>query len=128
MPNSLMTAPKRAEFNAKALYFLFFAAFAGYVSFLNVFYEDIGLIGWQIGVLTSLPPLVSLLVSPIWGAIADATHKRRLIMTVGLVGNLCAVALISVTRSFHWLIVVIEGEKESVSRIKGLFDSRVAEG
>ena len=53
MPNSLMTAPKRAEFNAKALYFLFFAAFAGYVSFLNVFYEDIGLIG--IGARQALP-------------------------------------------------------------------------
>ncbi len=107
MQNSVATTQARAEFSAKALYFLFFAAFAGYVSFLAVFYEDIGLVGWQIGVLTSIPPLATLVVAPLWGAIADATHKRRLIMVVGLIGNLGAVALISVTRSFQWLVIVI---------------------
>jgi PPP family 3-phenylpropionic acid transporter len=65
---------------AKGYYFLFFGAIGCLAPFLNIFFQQKGLTGSQIGLLSSIPPLVALTANPIWGAIADRWQIHRLVL------------------------------------------------
>lgn len=66
----------------KVYFLLFYAAIGTITPFLNVYLEKNGLTGAQIGVISSLPPLISLLASPFWSAIADRWQIHRTILTL----------------------------------------------
>ncbi|MBX3012787.1 MAG: MFS transporter [Caldilineaceae bacterium] len=61
-------------------YLLFYSAVATITPFLNVYLEKNGLSGAQIGWISSIPPLVSLLAGPFWSAIADRWQIHRAVL------------------------------------------------
>jgi PPP family 3-phenylpropionic acid transporter len=63
-------------------YFFFFAAFSALLPYLVLYYNQLGLPGFQIGLLTSLGPLISLVGSPMLTGLADSFHRHRLILTL----------------------------------------------
>jgi len=67
-----------------SFYFLNYAAFASLLPFFVIFYKSLGFNGTQIGLLTGIPPLITLVGAPFGTGLADKTHRHKLIMSLGL--------------------------------------------
>ena len=66
------------------LNFLLFAAMAFVMPFLVLYYQSLGFSGAQIGMLTGLTPLVTMVSAPFWTGLADKTRRHRLIMSLAI--------------------------------------------
>ena len=89
-------------------YFLYFAALASLMPFLVLFYRDLGFTGAQIGLLTGVPPLVTLVASPFWTGVADARRWHRLVMGMGLlVAVLVMLVMQSLTQFLPVFLLII---------------------
>lgn len=67
-----------------SFYFLFYAAMASFMPFIVLFYQQLKFNGTQIGLLTGVPPLISLAAGPFLTGLADSTRRHNLIMGVGI--------------------------------------------
>jgi len=67
-----------------SFYFLWFAAFASLLPYFVLFYQSLGFNGAQIGLLTGIPPLISLVGAPFGTGLADRTRWHKLIMGLGI--------------------------------------------
>ncbi len=99
-PYSIQGAPAREPHSPMKklwpfiFYFLQFAAVAFLMPFLVLFYQERGFNGPQIGLLTGLSPLITLVGAPLWTAIADRTRQHRLVMSLTLLaGSLITFAI-----------------------------------
>jgi MFS transporter, PPP family, 3-phenylpropionic acid transporter len=71
---------------AGSLYFLFYYLCGGsYFPFLYVHFADLGLSGEQIGLLSALPPIVAVVLSPVVAGMADRNRIRVRLSQAGLV-------------------------------------------
>ncbi len=109
----------------RAIYFFFFAAIASLFPFLVIHYQELGLSGTQIGLLASLSPLVTIIATPLWGALADATQRYKQLLLVMMAGCLLMVFLLSQATQFFWLIVIIAGFAFFAGSVMPLIDSSV---
>lgn len=64
----------------KLFYFLVFAAFSGYLMFRNVYLEEIGMSGTQMGIVGLLYPLCTMVAQPVWGVLADWKQASKAIL------------------------------------------------
>ncbi|WP_416840046.1 MFS transporter [Haloferax sp. DFSO52] len=65
----------------QAIYFVYFAAFSGFVAYRNVFYQELGMDGVQMGILGSLLVASGVLAQPVWGVVADYTRSPSRVIT-----------------------------------------------
>jgi PPP family 3-phenylpropionic acid transporter len=65
-----------------SVYVLLYASGACLFPYFVLFYQSLGFSGAQIGVLTGLTPLVTLVAAPLWTNLADSTGRHRLLMSV----------------------------------------------
>ncbi len=70
---------KGGMFTLSAYYFVVFIAM-GFSTFASKYFAQIGLSGSQIGLLTSVPALVSMFFMPMWGALADRARYKKLVV------------------------------------------------
>lgn len=72
----------------KLYYFSFYAAIGALAPFFNIFLQQRGLSGTEIGLIGSLPPLISLAANPFWGTMADRwqIHQKVLALCVFVAG------------------------------------------
>jgi PPP family 3-phenylpropionic acid transporter len=71
-----------------------YAGFAFAWPFMVLYYQSLGLSGAQIGVLTGITPLITLLSTPFWTSLADASGRYRPVMSLTLiVAALCMFAI-----------------------------------
>ncbi len=68
-----------------SFYFLYYAAMSAFIPFIVLFYQGLHFNGTQIGLLTGIPPLITLIGAPFLAGIADAKRRHRLIMSLGIV-------------------------------------------
>lgn len=88
----------------KVYYLLYYAAIGTITPFLNVYLEKNGLNGAQIGWISSLPPLISLIANPFWSAFADRWQIHRTILTLlPLVAGL--ISLLFLTSVQFWPVL-----------------------
>lgn len=73
---------RRALWIARAYYFAFFASLGALFPLFTVYLAESGMSGVQIGLLSSLPPLIALASNPFWGAVADRWQANRLVLAV----------------------------------------------
>ena len=92
---------------APPLYFLYYAAAATLLPFLTIYYQDLGLTGTQIGLLASMPPLLSLMSAPVWGIVSDTMKQRKLSLLIAIGGAILLALALSVARGFFWLIPTV---------------------
>ena len=79
-------------------YLLYFAALSSLMPFLVLFYRELGFSGAPIGLLTGVPPLITLVASPLWTGVADAKNWHRWMMGFGLlVASLAMLVMQSLT-------------------------------
>ena len=69
----------------KSFYFFFFSALGSLFPYLAVFYKQLWLSAHETGLLIGIGPLIQLFVTPMWGVIADAYKKNKLIFIMSLV-------------------------------------------
>ena len=92
---------------APPLYFLYYAAAATLLPFLTIYYQDLGLTGTQIGLLASMPPLLSLVSAPVWGVVSDTMKQRKLSLLIAIGGAILLALALSAVRGFVWLIPTV---------------------
>ena len=93
-------------FKAKAIYFLFYAAWAALVPFLPIFYKSLGFPAAQIGLLLSIPPLMTLAGAPFWGGVADASRQHRRVL-LGVMGGAMLAAAVLSQMSAIWTLALM---------------------
>ena len=102
-------------------YFLYFSAFASLLPFFVLFYQGLGFSGAQIGLLTGVPPLITLIGAPFGTGLANSTQRHKLIMSVGLIAAIIIVLLLPLSRSFAIIFILIALFNIFISPI-GLFN------
>jgi len=91
----------------KVYYFFVYGAMASLVPYLVIYYQGLGLSGTQIGILTGIPTLMSLFSTPVWGGMADATSKKRLLLGAAILLSMAMVWVLSNTTVFLWIVLVV---------------------
>lgn len=109
----------------KAIYFFMFAAIATLFPYLVLHYKQLGLSGKQIGILTSLFPIVTVIAAPIWGGIADSTQRHKTLLILMLSGALTSVFFLSQSKTFFFILLLIVTFALSVASIGSIIDSSV---
>lgn len=106
-----------------SFYFLYFAALASFMPFIVLFYQELGFNGTQIGLLTGVPPLITLVAAPFWTGVADATQRHRLIMSLGIAVSILTVFLLHSLSAFVMIFIVILVFNIFLSPVPSLADS-----
>ncbi len=83
-----------------AFFFLQYAGYATMGPFLVLYYQDLGLSGAQIGLLTGITPLVTFICSPVWTRAADRTGRHRALMSVSLLAGIAALIVFPLVPGF----------------------------
>jgi len=98
-------ALRRALWIARLYYFGFYGALGSIIPFFNVYLQERGLSGPQIGLMASVPPLIALAANPVWGAIADRWQAYRQVLVICALGaGLSSLAFIWVDQFVSILI------------------------
>jgi len=90
-----------------SFYFLYYAAMAYFAPFIVLYYQEIRFNGPQIALLTGIPPLITLFAAPFWTNIADATHRHRLVMSLGISITIFSVLLLQYLDTFALIFLVV---------------------
>lgn len=109
----------------KAIYFFIFAAIAAFFPYLVLHYKQLGLSGKQIGILTSLFPIITVIASPIWGGIADRTQAHKTLLILMISGAITSVFLLSQVSSFWLILALVTTFAASVASIGSIIDTSV---
>jgi PPP family 3-phenylpropionic acid transporter len=104
-------------------YFLYFASFASLMPFFVLFYQGLGFSGAQIGLLTGVPPLVTLIASPFWTGLADARHWHKLVMGLCIVMTVLVIFFLPSLTSFLPVFITIILFNMFISPVPSLADS-----
>jgi len=90
-----------------SLSFLIFAGAAFIMPFMVLYYQSLGFDGLQIGLLVGLTPLITLIISPLWTGLADATHRHRLLMSISLLVGAGAIFILPFFSTYIPVVVLI---------------------
>lgn len=90
-----------------SFYFLFFAAIASIAPYIVLYYRSLQFNGAQIGLLSGVPPLITLVFAPLLTGVADSTQKHRLIMGVGIAAFFMVAAILPSLTNFALVFVMI---------------------
>lgn len=90
-----------------SFYFLYFAALACLAPFLVLFYQELGLSGTQIGILTGIAPLITLVGGPFWSGVADTNHRHKWVMSIGLGAAVLTGLVFPLLKSMGAVLLVI---------------------
>jgi len=112
---------------ARSLYFCYYLALGAFYPFLNLYYKQIGLSGLQIGLLASIPALMSPVAAPLWGGLSDRFGIHRHLLTLALVATLVAGFSYSFTSLFILLFLISLVYAFFGSAISPLMDSAALE-
>ena len=115
----------RALLPPKALFFCFYAAMASLIPFMALYYRQVGLSGGQIGLLSAIGPLMSLIAAPAWGALADRTRRHQLLLSLAIAGAMVVMFLVSQVGSLALLALLVTAYAWFSAPIMPLVDSSV---
>lgn len=87
-------------------YFLFFGALSCLWPYMALYYRGIGLSGAEVGMLTGLTPLVTMLGGPFWTGLADSTRRHKAVMSFAILGSVALVTTLLYFRAF-WLLLAL---------------------
>jgi predicted MFS family arabinose efflux permease len=84
----------------RAVYFLYYAAYGIFITYINLYYQSIGLSGTQIGLINTLAPLVGIFSGTLWGMVNDRFGRIRLLLLVTCTGTILSVLGLSRAQTF----------------------------
>lgn len=104
-------------------YFLYYAAFASLLPYFVLFYQSLGFSGAQIGLLTGVPPLITLFGAPFGTGLADRTQRHKLLMGLGLGMAITVMLILPQVSSFVVVFLLIIAFNFFMSPVGSLTDS-----
>jgi PPP family 3-phenylpropionic acid transporter len=107
----------------KLFYFCWFAAAAAFIPFSSLYFRASGLDVAQIGILSALPGLLTIVAAPLWGLVADALRIHRLLLPLSIAGTLVPVLLISQVSGFGPLAALVVVQSLFTAPVIPLSDS-----
>lgn len=87
-------------------YFVYFIS-TGMSTFIPKYYGEIGMTNAQIGLLSSIPTLVALAVTPLLGMMTDRVAKKRYLLTMLLMAQAVVCFLVPYSKGFVMLLAMI---------------------
>jgi PPP family 3-phenylpropionic acid transporter len=105
--------------------FLLFAAFAFVAPFIVLYYQGLGFTGAQIGLLTGVVPLITMFSVPLWTGIADATHRHRLLMSLGILVGVITMIVFPLLNAFVPVLVIAVLLNSFFAPVTALADSAI---
>lgn len=87
-------------------YFVYFVS-TGMSTFIPKYYGEIGMSNAQIGVLSSVPTLIAMAITPLLGTLTDRVSKKRYLLTVLLIAMSVVCFLIPYSPTFLVLLAVV---------------------
>jgi MFS transporter, PPP family, 3-phenylpropionic acid transporter len=106
-----------------AFYLLIFGSVAFVGPFIVLFYQGLGFSGAQIGILTGVTPLISLVGAPLLTGIADATHRHNRVMSTALLAAITAMLIFPLMRLFLPILLLAAAYNLFFSPVSALADS-----
>lgn len=106
-----------------SFYFLYFAALSSLMPFIVLFYQGLEFNGTQIGLLTGVPPLVTLVAAPFWTGVADSKRWHKFIMGFGIAVAILSMFLLQSLTSFAVIFTLIIVFNSFFSPVSALADS-----
>jgi MFS transporter, PPP family, 3-phenylpropionic acid transporter len=94
-------------FFPSAFYFMFFGALCFLMPFLALYYQSIGFSGTQIGLLTGVAPLITLVGAPFWTGLADSTRRHKTVMVFTILAVISTALLMSRSGEFYSLFILV---------------------
>ncbi len=89
-----------------SFYFLYFAALAAFAPYIVLYWQSQGFTGPQIGLLTFIPPVVTLVAAPAWTGLADARHAHRQLMALAIAGAAVQALLLPLVHTFQAALLI----------------------
>ena len=90
-----------------SFYLLYFGANACFLPYIVLYYQSLGFSGAQIGLLSAISPLISLVGAPFWTGIADVSHRHRLVMSATLLVAIGVATLFPFVRTIAAVFVLL---------------------
>jgi len=88
----------------RILYFVYFAANGIFFTYINVYYQSLGLSGTQIGFVNTLSPLTAILGMILWGVLNDRFARTRLLLSLSIAGAALSALALSTAQSFAVIV------------------------
>lgn len=111
-------------FHYKVLFFASYGAFGCLMTFLPLYFKQLGLSAAQTGLLVGIRPLCQAIGAPFWGILADKYKRRKAILLLGASAWLIKNMLILAFRPTHQVCVVTVGNESHVVKRNSLVDPR----
>ena len=106
-----------------AAFFCVFGALGGFLPFIAVYYRSLGYDAATIGWLTGLPLLISIVATPLWGALADARHRHRAVLATTCAGAAVSALLLASGERLAWLLPMALLHAAIASPVPALIDA-----
>lgn len=97
---------RKARF--QLLFFTQFAAFSGFAVYRNVYLEEIGLTGGQMGIIGAVMTLSGVLAQPVWGVVTDWRGAQKQVLVLGAVVSAVGILVYPLSEGLpdpFWLLV-----------------------
>jgi PPP family 3-phenylpropionic acid transporter len=112
---------------SKAMFLAVYAAASVLLPFLALYYEQRGFSGVQIGLLAGIAPVMTMVGASVWGGLADATQRHKLVFILAILGSIVSVVLVPFTGSIFSLGLVIALHSFSFMSLLPLIDNTALE-
>jgi PPP family 3-phenylpropionic acid transporter len=89
----------------KILFFLLYAGIGQFLAFLNVYYNNIGLSGTQIGLLGTISTAIAVISATLWGLLSDRLGKPRRLFLVAFTGTILGTLALSAAQPFGLILI-----------------------
>jgi len=99
-------AADRLFFHYCALYLFIFFGYGAFYPLLTQYYTSISLSGTEIGVISAITPVVSIVAQPLWGMICDRYQIRKPVLILVLAATGLIALLFTLVSSFAWVLVL----------------------
>ncbi len=100
-------AAGRALRVSRVFYACYYGGIAFLMPFLVLYYSTLGFSGRQIGVLRGVAPVITVLSAPLWGALADASRRYRLLRVITVGGTWLAILGLAMVSAYPAVLALV---------------------
>jgi MFS family permease len=99
--------PRGIQVNLWLSYFIYWAGAAAILPYISVYFEEVNLRGTQIGILTSIPYLVTMISSVIFAFFSDVSKQHVKVIRLCTLGLIIVLGLYPLANSFQAFVPIV---------------------
>jgi PPP family 3-phenylpropionic acid transporter len=104
-------------------YLLYFGANACFFPYIVLYYQSLGFTGTQIGLLSAISPLISLVGAPFWTGLADVSRRHRLVMSITLLVSIGLVLTYPLLKTISAVFIIVSLYSFMIAPVNSFADS-----